>query len=103
VKVALRSCLALLLGGVVSIGDIAWPASVPVHVAVLIWSDFLVMARALGVGPEPCSLTIASLVRKGWIERRVDPSGAHQFRITQDGGAALPAEIRVVAKPNVTN
>jgi hypothetical protein len=38
--------------------------------------------------------TIASLVRKGWIERRVDPSGAEQFRITQAGRTALPAKIR---------
>jgi hypothetical protein len=38
--------------------------------------------------------TIASLVRKGWIEQRVDPPGAEQFRITQAGRAPLPAKIR---------
>jgi hypothetical protein len=37
--------------------------------------------------------TIASMLRKGWIEQRVDPSGAEQFRITQAGKAALIAKI----------
>jgi hypothetical protein len=37
--------------------------------------------------------TIASLVRKGWIEEGVNPSGARQFRITQTGEAALSAKI----------
>jgi hypothetical protein len=38
--------------------------------------------------------TIASLVRKGWIEQGVDPRGARQFRITPAGRTALPARIR---------
>jgi DNA-binding PadR family transcriptional regulator len=38
--------------------------------------------------------TIASLVKKGWIEQRTGPSGAHQFRITPAGRTALHARIR---------
>ena len=38
--------------------------------------------------------TIASLVRKGWIEQGVNPRGARQFRITSAGRTALPAKIR---------
>jgi hypothetical protein len=38
--------------------------------------------------------TIASLVRKGWIEQGVNPRGARQFRITPAGRTALPAKIR---------
>jgi hypothetical protein len=37
--------------------------------------------------------TIASIVRKGWIEQRVGPSGARQFCVTQTGRAALVAKI----------
>jgi hypothetical protein len=37
--------------------------------------------------------TIASMLRKGWIEQRADPSGTEQFRITQAGKAALIAKI----------
>jgi hypothetical protein len=38
--------------------------------------------------------TIASLVKKGWIEQRTGPSGAHQLRITPAGRTALHARIR---------
>jgi hypothetical protein len=38
--------------------------------------------------------TIASLVKKGWMEQRADPSGIDQFRITQAGRTALAARIR---------
>jgi hypothetical protein len=37
--------------------------------------------------------TIASMLRKGWIERREDPVGLVQFRITQAGKAAMAAKI----------
>jgi hypothetical protein len=37
--------------------------------------------------------TIATMLRKGWIERRVDPAGLAQFRITEAGKAALTAKI----------
>jgi hypothetical protein len=37
--------------------------------------------------------TIASMLRKGWIERRVDPAGVVQFHITQAGKVALTAKI----------
>ena len=37
--------------------------------------------------------TIATMLRKGWIERRVDPAGLAQFRITEAGKAALAAKI----------
>jgi hypothetical protein len=37
--------------------------------------------------------TIASMLRKSWIERRVDPAGVVQFRITQAGKAALKVKI----------
>jgi hypothetical protein len=37
--------------------------------------------------------TIASMLRKGWIERRADPAGLVQFRITGAGKAALVAKI----------
>jgi hypothetical protein len=37
--------------------------------------------------------TIASMLRKGWIERRVDPAGVTQFRIIEAGKAALVAKI----------
>jgi hypothetical protein len=36
---------------------------------------------------------IASLVRKGWIEQGVGPSGAQPLRITHAGRAALAAKI----------
>jgi hypothetical protein len=37
--------------------------------------------------------TIATLLRKSWIERRVDPAGVVQFRITHAGKAALTVKI----------
>jgi hypothetical protein len=37
--------------------------------------------------------TIATMLRKGWIERRGDPAGLAQFRITEAGKAALAAKI----------
>jgi hypothetical protein len=37
--------------------------------------------------------TIATLLRKSWIERRVDPAGVVQFRITDAGKAALTVKI----------
>jgi hypothetical protein len=37
--------------------------------------------------------TIASLVRKGWIEQGVNPRSARQFRITSAGRTALLAKI----------
>jgi hypothetical protein len=39
--------------------------------------------------------SIASMLRKGWIENRVDHSGAEQFRITQAGKAALVTKIPI--------
>jgi hypothetical protein len=40
--------------------------------------------------------TIASMLRKGWIERRTDdPAGSVQFRITQAGKAAVAAKIPI--------
>jgi hypothetical protein len=40
--------------------------------------------------------TIASMLKKGWIERRLDdPSGLIQFRITQAGKTAVVAKIPV--------
>jgi hypothetical protein len=40
-------------------------------------------------------VTIASMLRKGWIEQWIDPSGVELFRITQAGKAALVAKIRL--------
>ena len=37
--------------------------------------------------------TIASMLRKGWIERQFGPGGALQFRITEAGKAAIAAKI----------
>jgi hypothetical protein len=37
--------------------------------------------------------TIASMLRKGWIERQLGPGGAPQFRITEAGKAAIAAKI----------
>jgi hypothetical protein len=40
--------------------------------------------------------TIASMLRKGWIERRLDDSSTLiQFRITQAGKAAVVAKIPI--------
>jgi len=38
-------------------------------------------------------MTIASMVRKGWIEQGAGPSGAQPLRITHAGRAALTAKI----------
>jgi hypothetical protein len=37
--------------------------------------------------------TIASLIRKGWIERRIGPTGSEQLRITDAGRLALTVKI----------
>jgi hypothetical protein len=37
--------------------------------------------------------TIASMLRKGWIERQLGPDGALQFRIMEAGKAAIAAKI----------
>ena len=37
--------------------------------------------------------TIASMLRKRWIERELGPGGAPQFRITEAGKAAIAAKI----------
>jgi hypothetical protein len=37
--------------------------------------------------------TIASMLRKGWIEQQLAPGGAPQFRITEAGKAAIAARI----------
>jgi hypothetical protein len=37
--------------------------------------------------------TIASMLRKGWIERQLGPGGAPQFRITEAGKTAIAAKI----------
>jgi hypothetical protein len=39
--------------------------------------------------------TIASMLRKGWIERRADHAGSVQFRITEAGKAAVAAKIPI--------
>jgi hypothetical protein len=39
--------------------------------------------------------TIASMLRKGWLERQIGPGGAPQFRITEAGKAAIAAKIPV--------
>jgi hypothetical protein len=39
--------------------------------------------------------TIASMLRKGWIERQLGPGGAPQFRITQAGRTAIAAKIPI--------
>jgi hypothetical protein len=39
--------------------------------------------------------SIANMLRKGWIESRVDPSGAEQFRITQAGKDAMVTKIPI--------
>lgn len=41
--------------------------------------------------------TIATMLRKGWIERQLGPGGQPQFRITEAGKAAIAAKIP--AKP----
>jgi hypothetical protein len=35
------------------------------------------------------------MLKKGWIERRVDPAGLVQFRITQAGKVAVTAKIPI--------
>jgi hypothetical protein len=37
--------------------------------------------------------TIATMLRKGWIERQIGPGGEPQFRITDAGKAAIAAKI----------
>ena len=37
--------------------------------------------------------TIASMLGEGWIERRLGPGGAPQFRITEAGKTAIAAKI----------
>jgi hypothetical protein len=37
--------------------------------------------------------TIASMLRKGWIEQQLGPGGALQFRITEAGKGAIAAKI----------
>jgi hypothetical protein len=37
--------------------------------------------------------TIASMLRKGWIERQMGAGGEPQFRITEAGKAAIAAKI----------
>jgi hypothetical protein len=37
--------------------------------------------------------TIASMLRKGWIEQQFGPGGAPQFRITDAGKTAIAAKI----------
>jgi hypothetical protein len=37
--------------------------------------------------------TIASMLRKGWIERQLGPGGGPQFRITKAGKVAIAAKI----------
>jgi hypothetical protein len=37
--------------------------------------------------------TIASMLRKGWIEQQFGPGGTPQFRITGAGKAAIAAKI----------
>jgi hypothetical protein len=37
--------------------------------------------------------TIASMLRKGWIEHQLGPGGAPQFRITDAGKTAIAAKI----------
>jgi hypothetical protein len=39
--------------------------------------------------------TIASMLRKGWIDRQVGPGGEPQFRITEAGKAAIAAKIPI--------
>jgi hypothetical protein len=39
--------------------------------------------------------TIASMLRKGWLERQIGPGGTPQFRITEAGKAAIAAKIPV--------
>jgi hypothetical protein len=40
-------------------------------------------------------VTIASMIRKGWLDRQIGPGGAPQFRITEAGKAAIAAKIPV--------
>ena len=42
--------------------------------------------------------TVATLLKKGWIEQQVGPSGQRQFRITEAGKLAVAAKI-----PTTTN
>jgi hypothetical protein len=52
--------------------------------------DWVVQTDLYPAGKE----TIASMLRKGWVEQRVDPAaGVVQFRITQAGKAALTVKI----------
>jgi hypothetical protein len=37
--------------------------------------------------------TIATILKKGWIEHQFGPDGALQFRITEAGKAAIAAKI----------
>jgi hypothetical protein len=39
--------------------------------------------------------TIASMLRKGWIERQLGPGGALQYRITEVGKVAIAAKIPI--------
>jgi hypothetical protein len=39
--------------------------------------------------------TIASMLRKGWIECQIGPDGALQFRITEAGKVAIAAKIPI--------
>jgi hypothetical protein len=39
--------------------------------------------------------TIASMLRKGWIEQQLGPGGAPQFRITEAGKVAIAAKIPI--------
>jgi hypothetical protein len=39
--------------------------------------------------------SIANMLRKGWIETEIASSGAHQFRITRAGKAALVTKIPI--------
>lgn len=39
--------------------------------------------------------TVASMLRKGWIEQQIGPGGAPQFRITEAGKAAIAAKIPI--------
>jgi hypothetical protein len=39
--------------------------------------------------------TIASMLRKGWIEQQIGSDGALEFRITEAGKAAIAAKIPI--------
>ena len=54
--------------------------------------NWVIQADPYPAGKE----TIASMLRKGWIERRVEPAaGVVQFRITQAGKVAVTAKIPI--------